>query len=149
MPEPAIHSMMPLQCQRKDATNVMGGGLLERMREVSLILAFASGCASKPAPSPRDLADANDTGQFTTASSAEERAILAKLPTLPAGSGERVGAAVVLAEPPYTSASGRKCRAIHLERAGTSTVHRLACQNAEGWAFVPDVFGFASAAGSE
>jgi hypothetical protein len=142
-------SMMWRKCRRKDATRAMDGGLFERTRLLLTVLASLAGCASAPAPSPRDLADASDTGQLITGRTPAERAILAKLPTLPSGNPQSVGGTDIVAEPSYMAASGRPCRAVHMGRAGTQPVHRVACGGRDGWAFVPDVFGSANGAQSE
>lgn len=68
--------------------------------------------------------------------------MLSALPTLPSGQPRRVAAATVVAEPAYTAASGRTCRAVQLSSAtSTRTSHRLACTSGRDWFFVPDVFG--------
>jgi hypothetical protein len=108
------------------------------------LVTLMAGCSSVPPPSARDLADANDTGQVLPPGTASERAILAKLPTLPSGERQVVDGTELVAEPIYLAASGRSCRAVHL--GGTEPRHRVACRVSEGWAFVPDVFGFADGA---
>lgn len=127
----------------------MGNALFERSWVLLMLGAPLAGCASAPAPSPHDLADANDTGQLLAPGSPTERAILERLSTLPSRTPERVAGTDVVAEPTYTAASGRSCRALHLARSGVPTLHRVACRTPNGWAFVPDVFGGASVESAE
>lgn len=90
------------------------------------------------------MADANDTGRTLSAESRPEQAVLRVLSSLPAGQARSVEGATVVAESPYTAASGRTCRALRLE-TGERHGPRLACRGAQGWFFVPDVFGSADA----
>lgn len=106
------------------------------------LLLAALACSSAPAPSARDVVDANDTGRTLSGSSEGERALLARVAKLPSGSAQHVGGASVVAEQPYAAASGRTCRALHISAAPARPAqHRLACSNGESWFFVPDVFG--------
>jgi hypothetical protein len=98
-------------------------------------------CASAHPPSPRDLADANDTGRSVRAVNESERALLQQITRLPTGAPLRVGSTTVVAEPLYYAASGRPCRAIHITAPSNETSHRLSCSDGKGWFFVPDVFG--------
>jgi len=106
-------------------------------------LAASAACSSAPPPSARDVADANDTGRTLSPSSEGERELLRRISQLPAGTPQRVGDESVVAEPPYTAASGRTCRALSLTSGKTGKVfHRVACSGGgNAWFFVPDVFG--------
>ena len=105
-------------------------------------LFLLSACAATPGASARDIADANDTGATIGAKSEADRAILRELPTLPTGSPRRVGEATIVAEAPYTAASGRSCRALHVPAlASHKASDRLACSDGKTWFFVPNVFG--------
>lgn len=107
-----------------------------------MVLTLGAACASARPPSDRDIADANDTGRTLTADTAAERELLRRLPQLRAGTPQSIGEDSVVAEPAYTAASGRTCRALWLTsgKAG-NTSHRVACSNGSEWFFVPDVFG--------
>ena len=98
------------------------------------------GCSSSPKYSPRDTADANDTGATLSAKSELERALLRRAATLQTGTRQAFGESTVVAEAPYAAASGRTCRTLHVER-GRAASHRLACSEGATWFFVPDVFG--------
>ncbi len=106
-----------------------------------LFMAFLSACSAQPQTSPRDVADANDTGGRLAPSSDGERALLLRLSKLPSSAPQRVGDATVVAEPAYQAASGQTCRALHLTQANAAARHRLACSDGKTWFFVPDVFG--------
>ncbi len=106
-----------------------------------LFMASLTACAAQPQPSPRDVADANDTGGRLAPSGEADRALLRQLPKLPSGAPQRVGDATVVAEPAYQAASGQTCRALHVTHANASARHRLACTDGKTWFFVPDVFG--------
>jgi hypothetical protein len=63
------------------------------------------------------------------------------LPNLPTGAPRHVDAVDVMADAPYTAASGRTCRALALSAGKDADAsHRLACTDGSGWFFVPDVF---------
>lgn len=98
-------------------------------------------CSSGPVPSPRDVADANDTGRTLDARSATERALLVEAASLPSGTQRRVGGATVVADAAYAAASGRTCRVLHITEAAAKVMDRLACSDGKSWFFVPDVFG--------
>jgi len=104
-------------------------------------MASLSACAAQPQPSPRDVADANDTGRRLPPSGEADRTLLRQLAKLPSGAPQRVGDALVVAEPAYQAASGQTCRALHVTQAKASALHRLACSDGKTWFFVPDVFG--------
>jgi hypothetical protein len=90
---------------------------------------------------PRDVADANDTGGTLPAEDDVDRAVLRELAQLPSGSPRQFGSKSVVAEAPYTAASGRSCRALHFTTTARASVSRLACNDGKSWFFVPDVFG--------
>ncbi len=99
------------------------------------------GCAAEQPVSARDAADATDTGRTVSARTSSERALLQQVATLPSGSKRQVGDATVVAEAPYTAASGRTCRAVQITASGTQQASlRLACVSEKVWFFVPDVF---------
>lgn len=102
---------------------------------------FLAACASAPTMSARDLSDANDTGRTLAAEDDADRALLRDLPTLKTGSPRRYGSKSVVADDPYTSASGRSCRTLHLTTTTRAPTERLACTDGKSWFFVPDVFG--------
>lgn len=108
-----------------------------------LLTAFLGACSHQPETSPRDAADANDTGKMLGPADESERALLRQLSSLPNGAAQRVGNATVLAEAPYEAASGRTCRALHVRSApqGQRERRRLVCNDGKAWYFVPDVFG--------
>jgi hypothetical protein len=121
-----------------------------RTRAVGLVslmplITFFSACAAQPQPSPRDVADANDTGRRIAPSNEGERAILHRLQQLPSGAPQHVGNVTVLAEQPYHAASGQTCRPVHVTEAKSAARHRLACSDGKSWFFVPDIFGNNSA----
>jgi hypothetical protein len=105
------------------------------------MVALSIACSSRPMTSARDVADANDTGRTVNASSAAERAVLAVLSSLPSGSPKVVSGLTVLAQAPYSAASGRTCRALNVRPEGTDKASaRLACSNdGKSWFFVPAV----------
>jgi hypothetical protein len=104
------------------------------------LLAILTACSSPAPPSARDAADANDNGRTVDAKSDGERALLKNISALPSSVPRRMGDAVVVAEPFYDSASGRRCRAVHLTTQKTRS-DRVACTDGRSWFFVPDVFG--------
>lgn len=98
-------------------------------------------CSSIVAANPRDVADANDTGNAIGAKDASESRMLQRLPALPTGKPERVGQVSVTADAPYSAASGRTCRALSVRpEPAQPAVLRLACTKGGPWFFVPDVF---------
>jgi hypothetical protein len=105
-------------------------------------LTLCTACASSPPLSPRDVADANDTGRTLAPTNQSERELLQRIPQLPAGPAQRIGDDVVVVEAAYAAASGRTCRAVRLTASKTGkTSHRVACNGGGSWFFVPDVFG--------
>lgn len=109
-------------------------------------LVLCSACASSPTATPRDLANANDTGRKLAARSADDRALLAELSSLPQGAPKHLGHETVVADAIYAAASGRSCRVLHLtQEPGSSTVQRLACSDGHEWFWVPNVFADAGA----
>jgi len=107
---------------------------------VLLLGCLLLGCSRPPAATARELSDANDTGRTLAVSNESERALLQRLSALPSGKPQHIGDATVIAEAPYSAASGRSCRSLHVTRAQTSR-NRLACNDGRGWYFVPDIFG--------
>jgi hypothetical protein len=105
-------------------------------------LTLGTACASPPPASPRDVADANDTGRTVAPASQSERDLLQSISQLPAGRAQRIGDDLVVADAAYAAASGRTCRALRLTAGKTGkTSHRVACNGGGTWFFVPDVFG--------
>jgi hypothetical protein len=122
----------------------MGCPWLESSWAPVLLLALLVACSAQPPLSPRDAADASDTGGTLRANNENERTLLKEVSVLPSGSARHVGDATVVAEPAYVSASGRTCRALNVTPGQTGeTSHRLACNDGQIWFFVPDVFGSA------
>lgn len=76
------------------------------------------------------------------AASPAEAKVLAGLDRLPAAKEASVDNLSVVADPPYAAASGKTCRRLTLTslRPPKPSNTRLACRNAEGWAFVPSVY---------
>jgi len=114
------------------------------LQDLLLILLTGSAlaaCSSAVAANPRDVADANDTGNAIGAKDASERSVLERLPALPTDRTERIGALSVTAAAPYAAASGCTCRALAVRpNSGQPPVSRLACTKGGAWFFVPDVF---------
>jgi hypothetical protein len=112
------------------------------------LLLASLGCGSQPSAEPRDVADATDTGRALPAHTRLEQALLRALPTLPSGQPRQIAGSTIVAEAPYTAASGRTCRPVSIQENGKSLA-RLACQRDGAWYFVPDVFGAAEAVESK
>jgi hypothetical protein len=121
---------------------VSGRAWIERFKLMAPLSAVLASCATQPPISARESADANDTGGSVPVTSAVERAVLRDLTRLPSGTPRRVIDATVVAEAPYTAASDRICRQLHLTLgpSGRKT-ERLACSRGTGWFFVPEIFG--------
>ena len=65
---------------------------------------------------------------------------LSMLSTLDVGrSVELSNGTMVRADAAYHAASGRRCRFVDLSRAGGDADRRLACEQAQVWAWYPDV----------
>ncbi len=108
----------------------------------ALVTIAMFGCSKPPSIAAQDAADANDTGGALAAKSDNERALLREVGSLPTDKPRQIGEAAVVAGAPYTAASGRTCRALHLtEKGSTKSEGRLVCNNGKVWFFVPDVFG--------
>jgi hypothetical protein len=125
----------------KDLTRLMCCSRALALVTLMLLVVSLSACAGQPPTSPRDEADANDTGRRLAPSGEGERALLGRLSKLPSDAPQRVGDATILAEPPYQAASGQTCRALHVTQGKAVARHRLACSDGVTWFFVPDVFG--------
>lgn len=118
----------------------MGSGSAERGTWL-LALMWLAACSPSETPSARDVADANDTGRTLSAENPGERAVLARVATLPNGKAVTVSGLSVTAEPQYAAASGRTCRALSIVDAGAGrNRNRVACSDGKSWFFVPDVF---------
>lgn len=110
---------------------------------LALGLALPVFACSSPhrAVAARDVADANDTGALAASSSVADRRTLALIAGAPTHGVQHLVGGKVVVDPPYQSASGRLCRLVHGERAGSNTSReRLACSDGRAWFFVPDVF---------
>lgn len=106
-----------------------------------MLALLLNGCSAQPSSSPRDVADANDTGRTLVPQTPSERLLLEQLSQLPNGTARRVGDASVIAEAPYSAASGHTCRAVTLASSQSrKATRRLACSNEGHWFFVPDIF---------
>lgn len=101
------------------------------------LLVPLAGCSKPPDARAPEEAAATDHGGRVEASTPLERELLGKVEGLPVGTSS-VGGEKVSAEGAYDSASGQRCR-----RVSWSKGARLACRDADGWYFVPDVFGAA------
>lgn len=100
---------------------------------------FAPACSSSHT-SPRDAADANDTGRRVSPSGEGERLLLDQAASLPDETPRKIGRATVVAEPSYGAASGRTCRALQIkDDAKPRPERRLICSDGKTWFFVPDV----------
>lgn len=112
-----------------------------RSSRALLAVVVLNACSGQPAASARDVADANDTGRTLSPQTANERQLLQQLSQLPNGTARQIGDANVVAEAPYSAASGHTCRAVQLtSRQKRTADHRLACTDGHAWFFVPDVF---------
>jgi hypothetical protein len=75
-----------------------------------------------------------------------ERELLVRMPDVPVGQPVAFGSQVFTVDAPYVAASGRTCRPV-TARSNEADGHvdfRLACEEPDGWAFVPDPFADAS-----
>jgi len=81
-------------------------------------------------------------GGTAEAGSPAEEKVLERLADMPPSKSQRIGELAVLAEAPYTAASGKTCRRVTLTKAAAprSSRTRLACSDGEAWQYVPDVF---------
>jgi hypothetical protein len=127
----------------------MTGGCAVRLVACSAILmATASiGCASKPPSDDQIWHESTLRPGLVSPETQGERELLVRLSDVPVGQPVTFGSQVFIADAPYAAASGRTCRSVMLrptEADGTVQV-KLACEVAEGWAFVPDPFADASA----
>jgi hypothetical protein len=148
--EPPVRSMMPPEWLGKDSTGPMDGRASERRWSALLLLLPPLACSSVRQPTARDVADANDTGRTVPAASATERQVLDRVASLPSGVATQIGDATVSAEAPYTAASARTCRPLHITaNASRQTLHRIACSDGRAWFFVPDIFRTAVAGAGE
>lgn len=140
MPDRIIRSMIRPERPGKEAAGSMVGVWNDVVALLGMV-ALSIACSSQPMTSARDVADANDTGRTVNASSAAEQAVLAVLSSLPSGSPKVVSGLTVLAQAPYSAASGRTCRALNVRPEGTDKASaRLACSNdGKSWFFVPAV----------
>lgn len=75
-----------------------------------------------------------------------EREFLIRLADVPAGQPVAFGSQVFVADAPYFAASGRTCRPVTVRpREPDGQVDfRLACEERDGWVFVPDPFADAA-----
>jgi hypothetical protein len=113
----------------------------EGIDAVAVAVLLLMSCSGPPPLSARDAADATDTGRTIAASDANERAVLDAVSTLPVGVPRRLGGVNVVADAPYSAASGRTCRALHVAADHERGRDRLACTDGVRWFFVPEVAG--------
>jgi|GEM_PF-1924343 len=113
---------------------------MKRTFLVMVALAFLPACGKKHEARSAEDAQATENAGRVEPTSQSERAILKSLDELPSDAARTVGGETVKAEPPYSAASGERCRYVAWDQQ-----RRLACREQAGWYFVPDVFG----AGSE
>ena len=130
--------MIRAQCVPKDVVGAMRRALTELALALPALLGVACGGARHA--TSIELANANDTGSTVKAETEVEREILKALPSLPSGVSRPVRGTAVIAQPAYTAASGRTCRALELGPAGRRPSSRLACSDGGAWFFVPGVF---------
>lgn len=119
---------------------------LPNFAALALALLLPLSCGGQPAISPRDVADANDTGRHLPAKNESEKTILRQVGELPTGVQRSIGDSTVVADAVYSAAvNGRKCRSLRigpkLAAKDAPTRQRVACTEGEGWFFVPDVLG--------
>lgn len=69
-----------------------------------------------------------------------EKRLLAELPMMAPSSLQRIGEQAVIVDAPYTAASGRTCRTVHVTQGVRRESTRLACSDGTRWFFVPEVF---------
>jgi hypothetical protein len=119
------------------------GRVWTRWRVSSYVLVCAGlGCGARPSATPRDIADATDTGGAVRAKSRLELAVLAAVPTMSSDQPRQIGGATVVAEPAYAAASGRTCRSVSVRPSAKLEASRhLVCNDGSSWFFAPDVFG--------
>lgn len=103
-------------------------------------LLATSACGGNQAP------ERTHTGGREEPGSAAERRILEDLDRLPSGQAKTIGDTVLVAEPPYHSASGAVCRWIELTTSPGGSVElagraerRLACKEGASWFYAPAV----------
>lgn len=75
-----------------------------------------------------------------------EREFLVRMEDVPVGEPVAFGSQVFVADAPYFAASGRTCRPVTVRgREPDGNVDfRLACEEGDGWVFVPDPFAEAA-----
>jgi len=68
--------------------------------------------------------------------------VLAQLEQLPATEARTIDSLVVVADAPYSAASGKTCRRLTLtpQKPPKASRTRLACRDGDAWGFVPSVF---------
>jgi hypothetical protein len=93
------------------------------------LTAGVAACASAPPAAAWSPELAPSTLEAT---SPAEAAVLARAPELPVGEPVEVSGLHVVAQAPYSAASGRLCRELQLNEQ-----LRLACSSDGGWVFVP------------
>jgi hypothetical protein len=124
------------------------GCAVRLVASLAILLASASiGCASKPPTDDQIWHESTLRPGLLSPETQGERELLVRLSDVPVGQPVTFGSQVFIADAPYAAASGRTCRSVMLrptEPDGTVQV-KLACEVAEGWAFVPDPFADASA----
>lgn len=109
--------------------------VVTRSAVAGLLVLGLVGCGKKhEVRDPADVAATEHAGRIEPATETERR-ILGALDALPNGVPRAVGDVTVTATAPYLAASGNTCRQLSWK-----TASRVACRDADGWYFVPDVF---------
>jgi hypothetical protein len=107
---------------------------------ISLTGVNLTGCGSsqgQPVSPPAPVG-----GGTAEAGSPAEEKVLERLADMPPSKAQRVGDLAVLAEAPYSAASGKTCRRVTLTKSAEPRTSRtrLACSDGGPWRYVPDVF---------
>lgn len=118
-------------------------------RTAFFFLAGALALACSPPPDARSSHDAQavEEGGRREPETEQERRLLAAVAELKAHESASVGGARIEAGPRYAAASGATCREVSLSGAPELADVSLACEDAEGWFFVPALAGSMSAPG--
>lgn len=109
---------------------------------IIVVCSVMIGCGST-SPNVDAAAPAPLLGDGTAeAASPAEVKVLARLDQLPVAEPRSVDTISVVAEAPYSAASGKTCRRLTLTALAPPKTSRtrLACKDADRWGFVPSVF---------
>ena len=109
---------------------------------VSLVCGVMFGCASTNQDvTPQEPGSAVGDGTAEAASPAEAK-VLTMLEQLPPAQARSIEGLNVVADAPYSAASGKTCRRLTLTplKPPKTSRTRLACRDGAAWGFVPSVF---------